>query len=54
MQKKKISSSNKKYDIVPNQYHYRGKLRDAAHNVCKLRCKTLNGIPVMKILAKEF
>ena len=51
---KKISGSNKKYDIVPNQYHYRGKLRDAAHNVCKLRCKTLNGIPVMKILAKEF
>ena len=52
--RKKISSSNKKYDIVPNQYHYRGKFRDAAHNICNLRCKTLNGIPVIKMLAKEF
>ena len=49
---KKINSSNKKYDQVPNHYHYTGKYRDAAHNIRNLRYKTPKEILVIKLLAE--
>ena len=56
-----------KYRRVRDHFHYTGKYRGAAHNICNLRYKTLKEIPVVfhngsvydyqfiiKELAKEF
>ena len=41
------NDNNKKYDKVRDHCHYTGKHREAAHNICKLRYKTLKEIPVV-------
>ena len=47
--KKEFSTDydNKKYHKVRDQYHYTGKFRGAAHNICNLRYKTLKEIPIV-------
>ena len=47
---KKIFSTdddNKKYHKVRDHCHYTGKYGNAAHDICKLRFKLLNKIPVV-------
>ena len=38
---------NKKYDKVRDHCHYTGKHGSAAHDICNLRFKLLNKIPVV-------
>ena len=48
--KKEFSTDNndKKYYKVRDHCHYAGKYRDAAHNICNLRCKaSKEEIPVV-------
>ena len=58
---------NKKYQKVRDHYHYTGKYRGAAHDICNLRYKTPKQNPavfhngsiydyhfIIKELAKEF
>ena len=68
MQKRfSIDNSNKKYHKVRDHCHYTGKYRDAAHDICNLRCKIPTEIPlvfhngstcdyhfIIKELAEEF
>ena len=72
VKKKFCDNKNKKskhdlYYKVRDHYHYTGKFRGAAHNICNLRYKVLKKIPivfhngstydyhfVIKQLAKEF
>ena len=64
---KKEFDNNKKQQKVKDHYHYTGKYRGAAHNICNLRYKVPKEIPVVfhngstydyhfiiKELAKEF
>ena len=59
--------NNKKYHKVKDHYHYTGKYRGAAHDICNLRYKIPNKIPlvfhngstydyhfIIKELAEEF
>ena len=59
--------NNKKYHKVKDHYHYTGKCRGAAHDICNLRYKILKEIPevfhngstydyhfIIKELAEEF
>ena len=39
--------SDKKYHKVKDHYHYTGKYRSAAHDICNLRYKTSKEIPVV-------
>ena len=38
---------NKKYHKVRDLYHYTGKYREAAHDICNLRYKTPKEIPIV-------
>ena len=38
---------NKKYQKVRDHYHYTGKYRGAAHDICNLRYKTPKEIPAV-------
>ena len=44
---KKFDKSNKKHYKVRDHCHYTGKYRGAAHNICNLRYKIPNEIPVV-------
>ena len=65
--KKEFDTSDKKHYKVKDRYHYTGKYRAAAHNICNLRYKIPKEIPIvfhndstydyhfiMKELVKEF
>ena len=45
--KKEFDKKNKKYYKVRDHCHYTGKYRGAAHNICNLRYKIPNEIPVV-------
>ena len=45
--KKEFDKSDKKNYKVKDHCHYTGKYRDAAHNICNLRCKIPKEIPVV-------
>ena len=45
--KKEFDKSDKKHHKVRDNYHYTGKYRDAAHNICNLRYKVPKEIPVV-------
>ena len=38
---------NKKYHKVRDHFHYTGKYREAAHDICNLRYKTPKGNPIV-------
>ena len=38
---------NRKHQKVTDHFHYTGKIRGAAHNICNLRYKTSKEIPVI-------
>ena len=40
--KRRFSTGNKKYNKVRDHYHFTGKYRGAAHNICNLGYKTPN------------
>ena len=46
MQKRFSTDDNKKYFKVKDHYHYTGKDRGAAHDICNLRYKIPKEIPV--------
>ena len=45
--KKEFDKSDKKHHKVRNHYHYTGKYKGAAHNICNLRYKVPKEIPVV-------
>ena len=45
--KKEFDISNKKHHKVRDHYHYTGKYRGAAHNICNLRYKVPKEIPLV-------
>ena len=45
--KKEFDNNNKKQQKVRDHYHYTGKYRGAAHNICNLRYKIPKEIPVV-------
>ena len=45
--KKKFNNNDKKQQKVRDHYHYTGKYRGAAHNICNLRYKVLKETPVV-------
>ena len=45
--KKEFNKNDKKQQKVRDHYHYTGKYRDAAHNICNLRYKVPKEIPVV-------
>ena len=47
MQKKKIEKGDKKHQKVRDPYHYTGKYRGVAHNICNLRYRVPKEIPVV-------
>ena len=48
--KKEFSANDKKYPKVTDHFHYAVKYRGAAHDICNLRCKTPQEIPVVFIM----
>ena len=45
--KKEFDKSDKKHHKVRDHCHYTGKDREAAHNICNLRCKIPKEIPII-------